>query len=301
MRTIVGEGNFYHVTEEEADDFLAENDADDDTDYQDPQLKQEIIVKFVKGMKTRKKLLATSDLQVAEFLKLADLIFYHYMTTKEELDQADEMISKLFDFKVSSENFSEALLFGKQVVKESRHEIKREAERLSAMIFREENTTMAKEQLHMLQRKFPGVVVFEYLDLRLRELTSSVESLIHDIHALMIREPDYLPVLYMYAAAFILTKPDDVDNRMMSDSMHLINIDPQRPSFFKEEVRSYIQALSLNYLFSDNITMSVSLLRFLTENYPDLLSTRILLTTKIGNLAPINNWCMLWLAENKGV
>jgi len=291
----LGNGNYYFVTEAGADEFFKREEEveREEIDYQNKKVKKNLILDFVSLTRNPKKLLRRNPEKIVEILEKADIIFFEYMITDEEVDQASAIIGELFDFRISSELLSDHLLFGKMAPPANSREITRQAERLYHMA----NSDKWKEgfaEVDKMRIQYPEIPVFQYLYLKFIELKTGLGSLLPQLKILSGKDPDYLPYAYMYASALILNKPDKTTRRI-SDELHLKNFFPGRTSFCGEEVLLYIYLLKLNYGRSGEMAMVEEMLAFMERNHPGLMPEEQLFTAKIGKIPHVLEWCQTWV------
>ncbi|MFH1936074.1 MAG: hypothetical protein ABIK52_00730, partial [Bacteroidota bacterium] len=294
----LGQGNYYFITEAEAEEFFdrEEKDENDAMDYQVPEVKKNLILDFVSLTSDPKKLLRKNPEKVVEILEKADIIFFEYMATEEELSKASAAIGELFDFHISGELLSESLLFGKMAPPANSKEITRQAERLYYMA----NSEQWKEgfaEVDKMRIQYPEIPVFQYLYLKFMELKTGLGNLLHQLKILADHDPDYLPFAYMYASAFILNKPDKTSPRI-SEELYLKNFCPGRSSFCREEVLLFIHLLILNYGLSGEMAMVEEMLALMGRQYPGLMQEELLFSAKIGKIPHVVDWCGNWIKEN---
>ncbi|MFH1160254.1 MAG: hypothetical protein V1733_04825 [bacterium] len=294
----LGHGNFHFITEAEAEEFFEreEKEESDAIDYHDPEVKRNLILDFITHTGNPKKLFTGKMEKLGEVLEDADIIFFEYMITEEELNKASAAIGELFDFSISEELFSDEILFGKSAPPANSTEVRRKAERLYKMANDKEYKQGLPEADKMMQQ-YPGVPVFQYLSLRFMELNTGAKKLLPRFKEVADRDPDYLPFAYMYASAFLLDKPED-SRRTISDSLHLKNFYAGRSSFCREEVLLYIRLLMLNYSASGEIAMLEELLNYIQEHYPGFMLDEQILTAKFAKIPSVIEWCGKWIKEN---
>lgn len=298
LYTRLGKGNYYFITEEEAEGFFEKENAENAPDYQDPEVKRNMIKDFIALTTRPGKAQLKKPGELGNILEAADEIFHLYIAKEDELKKASEIIAGLFDFRITRELFSDEMLFGKSEGRAKQNEIRREAERVHKMLAHDDKAEAGMKIAENLIQKYPGIPVFEYLYLKFMELKTGLGQLSPIIKIRLDKDPDYIPYIYMYAASFILNKPNDVESRQIADSLHLKNISPGRNSFCIEEVLLYIHLLNLNYYASGNFVMVEGLLSFMEFHHPELMPENEWFQAKIAIVTYVREWCDKWIAEN---
>lgn len=297
----LGPGNFNFITEEDADEFFEKEDEADAVNYKDSEVKRDTIKNFVERTNLSGKGLMKDPDELGKLMEAGDVVFYHYMTTKDELEKASGIIAGLFGFRITKEIFSEEMLFGKSPGRANMNEIRREAEKIWHMIYEDENLAEGLQSAERMIAKYPGIPVFEYIHLRFLEIKTGMSKLLPVFKQRLDRDPDYLPYIYMYAESLILNKPADITIRQMDDSAHLKNLYPGRTSYCIEEALLYIHLLNLNYMESGNFVMVEELFSYLDYHHPGLLPETEMFTAKLAKIPFVRKWCENWLKENNTV
>lgn len=293
-----GEGNYNFITEAEADDFFEREYEEDEEakNYHDPEVKRNIILDFLTAIGKPKKILKGEMGTLGKVLENGDIIYFNYMDTEDELEQAAEEVANLFKFSITGENLSNEILYGKTAPPANSKEIRREAERVYRMV-NDKKYTAGEPEAKRLMERYPEIPVFQYFYMRFLEMKTGLSTLLPAYRELSTAHPDYIPFVYMFAMSSLLNKKDDVE-LPMDTSLHLKNFCPERTSFCREETLLYIHLLTLQFSAWGELAQLEELLNYLQDRHPELLTEEQILTTKVAKLPDVAEWCTNWLKEN---
>lgn len=295
-----GSNNYYFITEAEAEEFFEreDNDERDAIDYQDPEVKKELILNFIKQTVNPKKFLKKSSENLTAIIENADIIHFEYIITGEESRKASSEIKELFDIRISDELLSDLILFGNVPPPANSKEIRRKAEELYHMATHKHSQEGLKEAVKMIDQ-YPDVPVFQYLYLKFMEINVGIGKLFPVLQKLADKDPGYLPYAYMLESSYLINNLDNPPQRI-SEELHLKRFHPEVNSFCREEVLLYIHLLIMNYSLSGETVMIEELLSYMFCQYPDLISNEQIFAAKISKIPYILEWCEKWIEENMG-
>ncbi len=295
----LGRNNFNFITEAEADDFFAKEDQTESNkiDYQDPEVKMNLISQFVTLAGSPKKILSKKPNKFVELIEIAEIILIEYMTTLDMMKIAIETISRLFDFTIASEHFSDDLLFGNMGVRKNRGGVRREAERLNNMTFSEKADEGLRE-VDKLINQYPDVPVFHYLYLRFMELKAGTRKCLSLFKEYAERYPGYYPIACLHASASLLDKYE-YPPQHIPEKLHLKNFYVGKTAFCREEVLLYIHLLILDYSLSIDFVMIDVLIEYMDLHHPGIIPEREVFASKIIKVPKVFEWCEVWLGEQR--
>jgi hypothetical protein len=291
----VGEGNYYYITEAEADDFFDQEDDDENERkiYQDPEVKIGLIREFISLSESPKKMLSKSLDKLADIIEKAEVIFYEYMVSDDELKGASDSIDKLLDFNITAQVLSDDLIFGKTTLVENRVFLRKEAERLMTLAS-EGKIAQGRPEVEKLIGEYPDMPVFKYLLLRFMESKTQVGKLKSTFKYYQDMFPDYLPFTYLYLNACIIDKGPKTE-RKMPEHLHLKNYYPGKTDFCIDEVLQYVHLLILYYGISGELIKLQLLIAQLEANHPGLLPFADIVTARILIVPRVVDWCNEYL------
>ncbi len=255
----LGQGNFYIVNQEEAADFFkgkVESEKppnnqiaiSDNVNYYDSEVKRQIIKNFldyeIKPLKVNDEPVKLA----AEIAKNAEIIFYKYILSPDEIRQAADTVANILDFKITHETLSDEMLFANVPLEYQREEIRDQAAKIHKLAF-ENNIKQANKEVTAAMQKYPGVPIFQYYHLRLLQYNGSKKSFHNHVLTYLQKNPSYFPFGIMTAIDFMTYNPEKI-HRKVSETINLKNYFPERTEFCREEVSLHIEILTMNYLFN---------------------------------------------------
>jgi len=295
----IGRDNFYFITAAEADDFFEKEDQEDTKkiDYQDPVIKRNLISEFVAGSRISKRSMSKEMDKMAELVQIAEIIFFEYMVTEEDLKKATETIARLFDFTISEEIFSDDLLFGNSANRKNIDEVRKMAGGLMELLTKGRIGEGLDESERYIN-EYSDVPVFQYLKLLFLEMKSEKPLALSNYKFWADKYPGYLPFVYKFAMAFLTASEKNVSRRI-SESLHLKNIYPEKNTFCREEVVLYTQLLAKDFSFSSEFVKLEMMHQYMEEHHPGLIPDQAVLVSKMFKLPAVTGWCETWLREQK--
>ena len=118
----LGREHYYFIKEEDLDNFKAEQESLDeqmnstpvveDVDYYDPEVKKQLITGFLSYEGNSKKMTETPYLFMDQALAEADIIYYTYILTAEDIQKTIDTISDIFDFEMTTERLPDEMIMG---------------------------------------------------------------------------------------------------------------------------------------------------------------------------------------------
>ncbi|TSA38180.1 MAG: hypothetical protein D4R64_03910 [Porphyromonadaceae bacterium] len=291
----IGRDNYNFIMEAEADDFFDREDKDDSNkiDYHDPVVKKDLISRFFAESKIPKRSISKKMDKIAELMQVAEIIFFEYMVTEEELNKAMGTIVQLFDFNISDEIFSDDLLFGNAAIRENIDEVRRMAERLIELLTNDKIAEGLEESDRYIN-EYSDVPVFLYLKLLLLEMKSDKRLALSNYRYYADKYPEYLPFAYKYAMANLIDHGEDKPDPI-SESLHLKNFYPGKTTFCRHEVLLYTQLLTTNYGLSGETAMVEMLFQYMAVHHPGIISDYEVFVAKFTKIPKVIGWCEDWL------
>jgi len=295
----IGRDNFYFITEAEANDFFDKEFEEEinKMDYHHPEVKKKLIEEFLLLGHKFPKILHKKPEQIWDMLDAADLIYSVYMVTEEERSRALKSVEMLFDFRITTEIFSDDALFGSVAPRINKDKVKQEAERLLKISHNVLYADGIRETERMI-KKYPEVPVFHYLLMRFVEIKSGTRALLPELEEYLSRFPGYLPLLYLYETAKKLSNLQS-SAPSLPENLHLKNFFPGRTAFCREEVLLYIHLLIMSYGFSEQGLLVEMIVEYMQEHHPGLMPDDQIITAKIAKLPKVTDWCDVWIKENQ--
>ncbi|MCX6268059.1 MAG: hypothetical protein NTW16_11970 [Bacteroidetes bacterium] len=295
----IGRDNFYFIAASEANDFFDTEFEEESKkfDYHNPEVQKKLIEEFLVLTLKVPKILQKKPEQMWDLLDAADIIFHEYMITEEERSRALKSVELLFDFRITTEIFSDDALFGGFAPRDNKNKVRLEAERLLKMSHNEQYTEGIRETERMI-RQYPEVPVFHYLYMRFVEIKSGTRALLPELEEYLSRFPGYLPLLYLYETAKRLSDLQS-SAHTLPENLHLKNFFPGRTAFSREEVLLYIHLLIMSYGFSDQGLMVEMIDVYMQAHHPGIMPDDQIIMAKIAKLPKVTEWCEVWLEENQ--
>ena len=303
----LGSGNFNFIKEEDLDAFFEGEDQSDepangnkpvadDVDYFDPDLKMQIIKKFIAYEKIKFKPTEDQVELANQIPKYADTIYYKYILSAEDINQAIDTISTIFDFEMTNESLSDEMLFGNTPSAFNPEEIRVEATKLHRRAA-EKNLKKMQKEVEAAMIKYPGIPIFQYYHLQLLRVNESKKTFHQQVMAYMTQNPTYYPFGIMTAIDFLINNPEKI-HRSVTEDINLRNFFPGRTAFCEEEVLLFIQVLTQNYLINGQYAILEQMYSYLEDTYPGLFTKEKLHFMKALKVPYLIEWCKEWMKKN---
>lgn len=303
----LGVGNFNFITEATMDDFMeADDEYDDDAidgpadkdavDYQDPGMKMQIIKDLLSNDNINYKPTEDFDSSADTLLANSNIIYYNYILSDEDKNNALDDISNIFDFEITDELFSDEMLFGGATPNCNIEEIRAKASRVRDLSL-EKNTKQWQNDVEAALKKFPDVPIFQYFHLRMLQQKDSKKKFHKQIMDYLSKNQGYYPFGIMLAFDFLTNNPTNID-RSVSANLNLRSFFPNRKSFCEHEVFLNIQVLILKYTQSNQFAHIDYMYSFLAKRHPHFFSKEMLLLMVAMKLPYVVDWCKAWSKEN---
>jgi len=310
LERVVGVGNFYFTRlveyeygqdpfegeEDDEDDytddpFTGEEEEEqegfaDDPDYRDPEVLRSTIAEFrmheetIQGMDPEKmdpeKENPVFQELLLRYLTLADILYYNLILSADAWDEAEETVWDLFNFDMSEELLSDAILFGEKeghgLKKTIRNEIR---EMIRKTDFDNPAGTLSKvESMEKKHGDIPGIgfLKLQVLGIMQMEDEKMNERFAGELDRLRKKFPAYPPLRFMHAEQLMKQESTLDEGLALADT--LIPIDqawPETNSFCETQVQLFISLLITKYIHEGKLHYLDSLIDCLEDDLPDLI------------------------------
>ena len=303
-----GLGNFKFIAEADRDDFLDGLDQQEETgsddvlleefiDYHDPGIKKQVITEFLSLCKSTEEKSDTTETDFGQMLTDSEIIYYKYMLKDEDIKIAADKISTLFDFEISDELLSDEMLSGNALVKDNREGINLVVKKIFTYID-DDNFSKWRKEAEAAMKRHPDILVFKYLYLRYLQVKGSEKDFHRHVLANLEKNPTYYPFVILTAIDFLTYNPENI-TRSISENLYLRNFFPQRNSFCEEELRLFIQALTLDFTLNGKYALLDEMYNYLDEEYTDLVDEEQMVLVKLLKVPDVGEWCSAWVQNMK--
>jgi hypothetical protein len=204
-------------------------------------------LEFYKEVKDPEELEKMNPNQFTNILAKADHLFYKHLVEDNEVEKINSEMDRLFDFRVSDDNFSNEILFGSSLPSNGAKEIPELAEEILTLLLQGRDKEGFERAVDCSIR-YPHIPVFHYLIFLLRQPDPEKKDTFKWLRTKRDEFPEYLPFQYLYLMSSFLKGKENTSNGEILNGMHLVEKFPARTSFCRQEVSIYIKFLTGMYL-----------------------------------------------------
>lgn len=194
----VGPENYYFIQEVDANEFFEKEneEIDDEPDPHAHEFKESLIRRFVSELpllsKPKKKSHAATE-EMGYLFIAASIILLEYMSSPDEVREAEATIAAHLDIDVSDETFTDAFLFGPKGYSGNPDAIRVHAEHLVRQL-RDGKTKKPSDEVTKYIHRFPEIPVFQYLYLTTLDIVAKPGETLDLCRKYADRNPGYEPI-----------------------------------------------------------------------------------------------------------